>query len=161
VAEGRFLMVPGRRIGDRLAPRWPGAGRDIAIDLVPASWVAWRLLGNNHRELARSASVYGDVGACRAAIDELRQALAAGVADMHTELAAGCWTWVAVVGGNRLAVASRLYYRQREADHSCTVFAALAATTGPEWPAEAGRPCACDPLLPGLTVAPGYGDPDG
>jgi hypothetical protein len=140
VAEGRFLLVPGRRIGDRLVPRWPGAGRDIALDLVPGAWVAWRLLGNNHRELARSARVFGDVGACRGAIEQLQQGLATGVADLHTELAAGSWSWVAVLAGHPLAVASRLYHRQREADHSCAIFAALAvtATTGPDWPALAG-----------------------
>ena len=34
--------------------------------------------------------------------------------------------------------------------------------TGPALAAwSQGKPCACDPLLPGLTVAPGYHDTDG
>ncbi|MDQ1694773.1 MAG: hypothetical protein QOJ03_126 [Frankiaceae bacterium] len=122
----RFLLVPGHSVAGRPVPPWPGSGRDA--DSVPSSgtWVAWRLLGSNHREVARSAGGFSDITACLAAIRELRIALVNGTASIGVETTQGLWGWVLSVGERPRAVASRLYQRHRECDYSCRVFLAAA-----------------------------------
>lgn len=122
LSRPRFVLVLGYRVGDRLTPPWPGAGRPLDGAIAARSWVAWRLLGSNHRELARSASVFADVAACNASISQLRSGLEQGAATVSVEAVERMWGWVVRVDAGALAVASRLYLRQRECEYSCQVF---------------------------------------
>jgi hypothetical protein len=126
VARPRFLLVLGHQIGGRFAPPWPGLGRTVAELPADGAWVAWRLLGSNHREVARSASVFPDVTACLAAIGIVRDALAAHTTQLRIEAVGGLWSWVLTIDDVASAVASRPYQRQRECDYNCHVFLAAA-----------------------------------
>jgi hypothetical protein len=120
VVEPRFLLVVGERLGTRLAPPWPGLGRSLVSDDVPRSWTAWRLVGNNHRELARSAGVFPAVDGCLADIAELRTDVDRGTVVVEALLRG--WTWRFTIGDRLVAVASRLYQRQRECEYSVRSF---------------------------------------
>jgi hypothetical protein len=122
----RFLPVIGRRVDEVMVPTWPGGGRLLATDSVPSSWIAWRLLGSNHRELARSAAVFPDVQACELHIRRVQEALSAGPVEVHTHPSDGLWTWVMSLPGEAGVVSSRQYQRQYECTHSWQLFAASA-----------------------------------
>jgi len=85
-------------------------------------WVAWRLLAGNGWEIARSASVFPDAAACRAAIDVLTDTLAR--ADWTTTRAdrLAAWSWEITVDGNLAAVASRFYKLPRECESAVRTF---------------------------------------
>jgi hypothetical protein len=94
---------------------------EVAAD---GSWVAWRLAGGNNRELGRSAAVFADIAACRAAAAALRDDL--GLTRRITAMndSTGLWGWRLESGGRSVAVAGRLYLRQRECHYSLAQFVA-------------------------------------
>ena len=112
--------------------------------VLPRAWVAWRLLGNNHREVARSATVFPDVTSCVASIRRLRRALEHAAAETSIETVDRLWGWVVRVDSAPVAVASRLYLRQRECEYSCQVFVGTAASA--ELPATAPAPRPAMPI---------------
>ncbi len=69
-------------VGDEVAARVlvlsgiedPGGGR-------LGSWVAWRLVSGNNREMGRSAVVFEDLASCLAGIEELQNAARAARAE--------------------------------------------------------------------------------
>ncbi|MBV9292974.1 MAG: hypothetical protein JO222_11040 [Frankiales bacterium] len=137
----RFLCVLGHRTGGVLAPAWPGPGRTVAGSPPEGSWVAWRLLGSNHREVARSASVFPDMEACLRDVTRLRTVVGGGDFECVVDAVGGLWGWVVTSAGTPLAVASRLYQRQRECDYSYNVFLAAvpAAAVVMDLPGARGR----------------------
>ncbi|MEV7281485.1 hypothetical protein [Streptomyces sp. NPDC093111] len=101
-------MVPARFLYVMLGARQRPVGE------VPR--FGWRLVGANHRELGRSAQVFGDPGECRAAVVRLRER----VGDARTLLTVadaaggGGWAWRLEIEGRPVAVAGRTYQRQRD-----------------------------------------------
>lgn len=115
----RFLLVLGHELRGQLAPAWPGAGRDDRPGVGDGPWVAWRLLGSNHRELARSARIYDTTDAACAAIALLRARL--DDAAVTTVISRGRWDWQLAIDGEPFAVASRPYQRPRECAYNLDV----------------------------------------
>ena len=113
----------GHQVRGRLAPSWPGGGRDDRPADNDGAWVAWRLVGSNHRELARSATVLPTTVAAGDAVALLRAGVARAAAT--TEAVRGLWTWQLSIDDVPVAVASRLYQRPRECAYNLA--AALAA----------------------------------
>jgi hypothetical protein len=128
MSDTRFMFVLGHQVDGRMSPQWPGIGRQPSPDEVPDAWVAWRLLGSNHREVARSASVFADISSCSDQIRRMQEALRAEAVEFRTEPFAGQWSWVMLIEGEPGAVSSRPYQRQRECDYNCEVFAGSAPT---------------------------------
>jgi hypothetical protein len=115
----RFLFVLGHQVRGRLAPSWPGCGRVELSGECDGTWVAWRLAGGNHRELARSAAVFPSLAAARDAVGRLRGGLHRAVAS--TEAVRGLWAWQLLIDDVPVAVASRLYQRPRECGYNLTI----------------------------------------
>src|SRR3954453_21942890 len=106
-----------------MLPAWPGGGRQNRLSPLDGDWVAWRVVGGNHRELARSAVVFADATAAGQGI-----ALVQGGADRAPagiETVCGRWAWQLSIDGASVAVSSRLYQRSRECSDSLAT--ALAA----------------------------------
>ena len=143
------MLVLGHSVRGQLRPPWPGVGRSPAT--VPASgqWVAWRLLGSNHREVARSASVFPDVRTCLVDVAEVRAIVAGAAGEVQVDAVGGLWGWALMVNGTPRAVAGRLYQRQQECDYHSRIFLASAAK------AEllAAAPTPRDGSAPGMAVA--------
>ena len=108
----RFFLVLGHQVRGQLTPRWPGGGRADQARSVDGEWVAWRLVGSNHRELGRSAAVFDTADAAREGIAAVRSGIEDAVA--ITEALRRMWGWQLHVGGVPAVVSSRLYQRARD-----------------------------------------------
>lgn len=127
----RFLLVTGYRIGVESPAGSLGFGDFEGAPSSDGSWVGWRLIGANNRELARSASVWATTGACLTAIAMLRERINEVTALVAIDHTRGHWTWRLDLGdGHRVAVASRGYQRRREAQYALDQF--LAALRDPQ-----------------------------
>jgi hypothetical protein len=121
VTEARFLLVGGRVDGfGGFVPPWPRQDRPYVGTVRPdGRWIAWRMLAPNHRELARSALVFGDDDECLGAIT----GMLAGDGDVALEPGpVGMWAWRYDAGGEPVAVSGRLYHRQRECSYNAESF---------------------------------------
>lgn len=107
----RFLLVAGHRRRGRLTPSWPGNGRVAQPILAQRSWMAWRLVGGNHWELARSAAVFATPGQVSSAIQRLRRNVDRARVDL--DVAGRVWSWRLSVDGELVAVAGRVYQRKQ------------------------------------------------
>jgi hypothetical protein len=127
VGERRFVMVSAS-IGSRIS--WPG---DWCTDQEPAaaahSWSAWRLLGANNRELARSFTTYPDADSCAAAIKYLQSAAGALVPAFLPSLRLGRWYWQTTVNGTPLAASARSFGLRRDCERNLDQFL-VAVSTG-------------------------------
>lgn len=119
----RFFLVLGHQTRGQMLPAWPGGGRQNRPAAVDGEWVAWRLLGSNHRELARSALVFPDAAAAGQGVALVQSA--AGRATAGVETLRGRWAWQLSIDGAAVAVSSRLYQRSRDCSDSLAT--ALAA----------------------------------
>jgi len=99
-----------------MVPAWPGGGRVGRPAVVDGQWVAWRVVGSNHREIARSAGVFGDAAAAQEAIAVVRAGIERATAS--TEPVRGSWAWQLSINGTPVAVSSRLYQRPRDCTDS-------------------------------------------
>jgi hypothetical protein len=88
--------------------------------------ITWRLLSGNNRDLGRAAAPFADAASARAAVHELRRALATSVSSVASPDGRGRWTWRVSVNGQDLAVSSRQYQRRVQAEAACASFVALA-----------------------------------
>jgi len=127
VGERRFVMVSAP-IGSRVS--WPG---EWCTDQQPAaathSWSAWRLLGANNRELARSFTTYPDVESCAAAIKYLQSASDRLVAAFLPGLRLGRWYWQTAANDVPLAVSARSFGLRRDCELNLQQFL-IAVSTG-------------------------------
>ena len=123
MARPRFLLVTGFRIGTEVTRGAVGFGDFDGPASADGSWVGWRLVGSNNRELARSAQVWATTGACLTALSMLRQRLGEASALVAIDHTRGHWAWrLELSDGRRLAVASRGYQRRREAQYAMEQF---------------------------------------
>jgi hypothetical protein len=126
VGERRFVMVSAS-IGSRVS--WPG---DWCTDQAPAtathSWSAWRLLGANNRELARSFTTYPDPESCAAAIRYLQSASDRLVPAFLPGLRLGRWYWQTAVNEVPLAASARSFGLRRDCEQNLAQFLVAVAT---------------------------------
>jgi hypothetical protein len=115
-------------IGSRIS--WPG---DWCTDHEPAaatrSWSAWRLLGANNRELARSFTTYPDAESCAAAIKYLQSAAGRLVPAFLPGLRLGRWYWQTAVNDLPLAASARSFGLRRDCEQNLEQFL-VAVSTG-------------------------------
>lgn len=120
----RFFLVLGNQTRGQMVPPWPGGGRPNCPASATGEWVAWRVVGSNHREIARSAAVFADAEAARAAIAAVRGGIERATAG--TDAVRGRWGWQLHIDGAVVAVSSRLYQRSHDcADSLATAIAAV------------------------------------
>jgi hypothetical protein len=126
VGERRFVMVSAS-IGSRIS--WPG---DWCTHQEPAaatsSWSAWRLLGANNRELARSFATYPDAASCSTAIKYLQSAASHLVPVFLPGLRLGRWYWQTAVNDVPLAASARSFALRRDCAQNLEQFLAAAST---------------------------------
>ena len=133
-----FLLVRGIAAGGLYTPRWRNELRvefgELALAYRPQEegrrWVAWRLVGANNRELGRSAEVFDDIVACRAAIDHVRERIGAADAAVVLNDSSGLWTWRLAIDSKTVAAASRAYQRRRECSYNLAQFVGAASAAG-------------------------------
>jgi hypothetical protein len=122
VNERRFVMV-STPVGSRVS--WPGEWfADYQAPAATHSWSAWRLLGANNRELARSHGTYPDAASCAAAIRELQSTADRLVAAFRPGFQTGRWYWQASVDGVPLAISARPFGWRRDCEHNFDQFVA-------------------------------------
>lgn len=131
MAAARFMVVHGVFVNGVPIPEWPGPGGASVRDAVQsnATWASWRLVGPNHRELGRAAHVFADVDACIEGVVAVRTFLDASVMTLAKRISD--WTWRLTLGDEVVAVASRLYQRQRECEYNSRVFLLTAGAAQP------------------------------
>lgn len=124
VAQPRFLFVARARARSESWSRWQAGLRRIQLaDQGPStSWVAWRLVGANNRELGRSAQTYADLIDCSESVVRLRQTVLTAQSAVSVDPSTGCWYWRLDVDGVPVASAGRAYQRQRECLYSLEQF---------------------------------------
>lgn len=112
----RFFLVLGHQKRGQMVPAWPGGGRANCPAPADGEWVAWRVVGGNHREIGRSAGVFVDADAARDNIASVRDSIEDAVAS--TEAVRGLWGWQLYIDGLPMVVSSRVYRRARDCGDS-------------------------------------------
>lgn len=129
-------------------PRWPGAGRNFrGISAGDGSWVAWRFVGANGWELARSASVFPDVPSCEQAMARLLHTASSTPDSTIFRPQHGTWGWELTVDGEPLAVASRLYQRARDCSRTVELFLQSLPRAAPRPRVPQARSADADPAV--------------
>jgi hypothetical protein len=126
VSDRRFIVV-STPVGSRVC--WPGEWlAEPQTRSATHPWSAWRLLGANNRELARSYGTYADAGSCAAAIRHMQSTTDRLVPAFRPGFATGRWYWEASVDSVPLAVSARPFNWRRDCEHNFGQFlAALSA----------------------------------
>jgi hypothetical protein len=124
VAQRRFVLV-STLAGSRV--RWPGNWFDTPEVNGPVdtfAWCAWRLLGANNRELARSYTAYPDVATCTNAVRLIQSGHGRLEAATRPRLPTGRWYWEAGLDGVPLAVSAHWFRWRRDCEHNFEQFMA-------------------------------------
>jgi hypothetical protein len=101
------------------APLWPSRDQP-ATPAADGTWSSWRLLGRNNHELGRSGRLFADDEDCVAALLMFRNL---DVREHATVAVRGeAWWWQIELRGERTAVSSRGYQRQRECRYNLEHF---------------------------------------
>jgi hypothetical protein len=122
VSQPRFLIVAGRTRLGVSTPEWPTVDDPFAVRNRPdGGWFSWRLLSGNNREIGRGASAYETELGCLAAItrSQVRAELCVALVGARPT---GQWWWHLELDGERIAVAGRVYQRQRECRYNLGQF---------------------------------------
>ncbi|HEY3923058.1 MAG TPA: hypothetical protein VGL75_00685 [Acidothermaceae bacterium] len=86
------------------------------------AWCAWRLMGANNREIARSAHTFSTFHECYQAAREIQQALDGVVTTVRHDDTHNLWAWRAKLDGLNIASSGRLYQRFRECQANVAQF---------------------------------------
>jgi hypothetical protein len=121
VAAVRLLFVVSGRAGVWSAPGLEPEQREINLD----GWCAWRLVGANNREIARSARTFPTFHECYQAARQVQQRLALAVTTVRHDDVLNLWAWRAQLDGTPVATSGRLYQRHRECQSNVAQFLAL------------------------------------
>jgi hypothetical protein len=118
VATARFTIY--------VAPSRDRPGRPLVRGerVVADARVGWRMLAANNREVARSASTYGDVASCIEAVRDLRGRVSAGLA-IASRSGRADWSWRIRIDGVDRAASSRTYQRRLQCEAACALFVEL------------------------------------
>ena len=147
MSEPRFLIVHGRTQSGNSSPEWPTAEDPFAVLNRPdGEWFSWRLLSGNNRELGRGASAYETEIGCLAAITRVQTRSDVTSSSIGAR-SSGQWWWQLELDGERIAVAGRVYQRQRECRYNLDQF--LIALPEAQRPSSLGRPGARAELVVG------------
>lgn len=100
----------------------PAGGRYVVAPRgASAALVGWRMIGGNNRELGRGARPIGSVAEAYRAIHDAKLAFSRPEVRMMLDPVAG-WSWHISLDGERVAVSSRGYQRQRECEYGVEKF---------------------------------------
>ena len=123
VGERRFVMVSAS-MGARISRpgEWATGRQPVAATHCSS---AWRLLGANNRELARSFTTYPDAGSCAAAIKYLQTASDRLVPAFLPGLRRGRWFWQTAVDDVPLAASARSFALRRDCEQNFEQFLAV------------------------------------
>jgi hypothetical protein len=121
VAAVRLLFVVSSRAGVWSAPGLEPEQREIHLD----GCCAWRLVGANNREIARSARTFPTFHECYQAARHVQQRLALAVTTVRHDDVLNLWAWRAQLDGVPVATSGRLYQRHRECQSNVAQFLAL------------------------------------
>lgn len=91
--------------------------------------IRWRLISANHRDLGRSAMIYGDSSAALQSIKGLVAGLERVERTLNCSHEDGQWRWALRLDDADLAAASRGYRRRIECELSVKQFLALSASS--------------------------------
>jgi hypothetical protein len=122
VSTPRVLFVEGEGDAPRgviPAPRMPG---EAGAGRPRASWVMWRLLSGNNRELGRSSAVFVDLDTAVSSIVRVRSGLHRLEPQLVHEFGPSAWSWLLLLDGVALARSARSYQRLRECHYSVAGF---------------------------------------
>ena len=120
--QPRFLFVVGRHVRGVPTPPWPATARAALADRArTGGWVAWRLVGANHRELARSAKVFRNLSDAETAAHDLQARAPQVTSEVLTNSSNGLWWWSVSLDDAVVAVAAREYQRPRECVYNLRV----------------------------------------
>lgn len=117
----RLLFVSSERAGVWPLPGVsPGDTSQVITDLP--EWFAWRLIGGNNREIARSGQTFGSFQACLESARSLQGRIDATRHVVRHDDLKRLWAWRVAVDGRLEAVCGRLYQRHRECLSSLAQF---------------------------------------
>lgn len=121
MAAVRLLFVASGRAGVWSAPGLVPAQREVSLD----GWCAWRLVGANNREIARSARTFPSFHECYQAARHVQQRLTLAVTTLRHDDVLNLWAWRAQLDDVPVATSGRLYQRHRECQANVAQFLAL------------------------------------
>jgi len=121
VAAVRLLFVVSGRSGIWSAPGLATDQRMMNLD----GWCAWRLVGANNREVARSARTFLTFHECYQAARQVQHRLDAAALTVRHDDVLNLWAWRAEIDGFAVATSGRMYQRHRECQSNAAQFLAL------------------------------------
>lgn len=120
MAAVRLMFVVSGRAGTWNAPGLEPELAETTLNLD--SWCAWRLMGANNREIARSARTFSTFHECYQTAREIQQALDGVVTTVRHDDTHNLWAWRAKLEGVNIASSGRLYQRFRECQANVAQF---------------------------------------
>jgi hypothetical protein len=121
VAAVRLLFVVSGRAGVWSAPGLLPDQRQINLD----GWCAWRLVGANNREVARSARTFPTFHECYQGARYVQHRVAHATTTVRHDDVLNLWAWRAEIDGVPVATSGRLYQRHRECQSNVAQFLLL------------------------------------
>ena len=119
----RLMFVVSGRAGTWSAPGLEPEQSETTVNLD--AWCAWRLMGANNREIARSARTFSTFHECYQTAREIQQALDGVVTTARHDDTHNLWAWRAKLDGVNIASSGRLYQRFRECQANVAQFIEL------------------------------------
>lgn len=107
----RVLFVSSGRVAT-----WtrPGLEPMRAAQAPGGAWCAWRLVGGNNREIARSARTYPDFQSCFEAVSQVQRSIGRSAPMIKIDPESRLWAWRLEIDGRVEVSGSRLYQRRRD-----------------------------------------------
>jgi hypothetical protein len=118
VAAVRLLFVVSGRSGVWSAPGLSSDQRMINFD----GWCAWRLVGANNREVARSARTFPTFHECYQAARQVQHRLDVAATSVRHDDDLNLWAWRVEIDGIAVATSGRMYQRHRECQSNVAQF---------------------------------------
>ena len=118
MAAVRLLFVVSGRSGIWSAPGLASDQRMINLD----GWCAWRLVGANNREVARSAQTFQTFHECYQAARQVQHRIDLAATTVRHDDVLNLWAWRAEIDGIAVATSGRMYQRHRECQSNAAQF---------------------------------------
>jgi hypothetical protein len=88
-------------------------------------WCAWRLVGANNREVARSARTFPTFHECYQTARQVQRRLDGAALTVRHDDVLNLWAWRAEIDGIAVATSGRMYQRHRECQSNAAQFLEL------------------------------------
>ena len=85
-------------------------------------WCAWRLVGANNREVARSARTFPTFHECYQAARQVQHRLEVAAMTVRHDDVLNLWAWRVEIDGIAVATSGRMYQRHRECQSNAAQF---------------------------------------